>query len=151
MERILSIYAYAREQMKKNGNGAQWGDSRPPRPVIECDIQKGTGYVIEQEGAIVGVFAFLLGEDPTYREIEGKWLNDEPYGTIHRVASSGAVRGVLRTCLEFCELQIGNVRVDTHENNAIMRHLLEKLGYQRCGIIICADGTSRIAYQKGRS
>mgnify|MGYP002933455973 FL=1 len=47
-------------------------------------------YVLREEGAIHGVFAFILGEDPTYRVIEqGAWLSDAPYGTIHAVASDG--------------------------------------------------------------
>ena len=41
-----------------------------------------------------------------------------------------------------------SLRADTHADNKIMQHLLEKNGFTRCGIIHVADGTPRIAYQK---
>ncbi len=148
LPRVLAIYAYARGQMKRNGNPDQWKDDRPPLSLIERDLENRTGFVLVEKGQIVAVFAFLLGEDPTYRQIEGAWLNDEPYGTLHRVASGGARGGVLKDILAFCESCAGNVRVDTHADNKIMRHLLEKYGYSRCGIIQIADGSPRIAYQK---
>lgn len=148
---VLRIYAYAREQMKKNGNPDQWGDTHPSPELVAQDIEKGISYVIEKSGKVCGVFAFILGDDPAYRKIEGKWLNDEPYGAIHRVAGDGSVKGIFNQCLSFCEEQIGNIRVDTHENNKIMQHLLSKNGYTKCGIIYTIeDGTPRIAYQKGR-
>lgn len=145
---ILRIYAYAREQMKKNGNPTQWGNDKPDPETIVQDIENGYNYIIEDAGKICGVFAFLFGEDPTYQIIEGKWLNNEPYGTIHRVASDGSVTGILKECLQFCEKQIENIRIDTHADNKIMQHLLEKNGYSTCGIIYAEDGTPRIAYQK---
>lgn len=151
LDDILRIYAYAREQMKKNGNPSQWGDIHPRPELVAQDIEKGISYVIEKSGKICGVFAFILGDDAAYRKIEGKWLNNEPYGAIHRVAGDGSVKGILNSCLSFCEKQIGNIRVDTHENNTIMQHLLSKNGYTRCGIIYTLkDGTPRIAYQKCR-
>ena len=148
LDAVFAIYARARQLMRESGNPNQWKDSHPARELTEGDVENGTGYVIEEGGEIVGVFAFILGRDPTYGYIEGEWLNDEPYGTMHRVAASGKVRGVLGTCLAFCESQIGNVRVDTHADNKIMQHLLEKYGYRKCGIIYIADGSPRIAYQK---
>jgi RimJ/RimL family protein N-acetyltransferase len=44
--------------------------------------------------------------------------------------------------------QIPNIRIDTHRDNAIMQHLLEKNGFVKCGIIYVEDGSPRIAYQK---
>ena len=101
-------------------------------------------------GELEGVFAFILGPDPTYARIEdGKWLNDTlPYGTIHRLASAGRHPGVaaavITWCLEHCE----SLRADTHADNKIMQHLLEENGFTKCGIIHVEDGTPRIAYQK---
>lgn len=40
------------------------------------------------------------------------------------------------------------MRIDTHERNLIMQHLLEENSYQKCGRIYVADGSPRIAYQK---
>lgn len=147
---IMAIYAYAREQMKNNGNPTQWGDRHPPRQTIENDIRDKTGYVIlDDDESICGVFAFIIGPDPTYAVIwDGKWLNDKPYGVIHRIASSGRKKGILAAALSYCESQIDNIRIDTHSDNKIMQHLLEKYDYRKCGIISVADGTPRIAYHK---
>jgi hypothetical protein len=150
-ERIWEIYSYAREFMKKSGNPSQWGDNRPSRATVEKDIENGVSYVIENGGEICGVFAFIIGEEPTYRHIEnGCWLNDEAYGTIHRLASDGEVKGVFSVCLNFCENLIDNIKADTHTDNLIMQHLLEKFGYVKCGTIYVDDGSARIAYQKIR-
>ena len=54
---------------------------------------------------------------------------------VHRVASGGLVRGILKACLDFCESLTPNIRIDTHKDNTIMRHLLEKEGFHECGVI----------------
>ena len=149
LEEILQIYVHARIWMKKNGNPTQWGDDWPERWAVERDIEAGNSYVTEHDGSICGVFAFIIGEEPTYRIIEdGHWRNDEPYGTIHRLASDGSTSGVFAACLKYCEQVFPNIRMDTHRDNHIMQHLLEKHGYEPCGTIYVEDGTARIAYQK---
>ena len=146
---VMRIYAYAREQMKLNGNPNQWGDNRPTEDSIVNDIQNRNSYVIEKGGVLCGVFAFIIGEDSTYKTIEGQWINhDDVYGAIHRVASGGIIRGVFERILEFCESKISNLRVDTHQDNKIMQHKIEKNGFVKCGIIYLEDGSPRIAYQK---
>lgn len=148
-ETIMSIYAYARDQMRLSGNPKQWGQNRPSPETIREDIAKKQAYVMIHQNVLSGVFAFIIGEDPTYKQIHhGAWLNDAPYGTIHRIAGNGHARGILSSALAFCEERIANVRIDTHSDNKIMLHLLEKYGYQRCGYIYMEDGTPRIAYQK---
>ena len=105
----------------------------------------------EEEGRVEAVFSLIYGEDPTYRKIyEGKWLNDKPYATIHRIASMGHIKGVSSKCIEFSIKKYGNIRVDTHEDNKIMQRVLEKNGFCKCGIIYVANGTSRLAYQYER-
>ncbi len=39
LESILPIYAYAREQMRQNGNPDQWGTDWPSAERISMDIQ----------------------------------------------------------------------------------------------------------------
>lgn len=150
LPQILNIYARAREAMAASGNPTQWGDKFPPQELLEEDIDSNRLFVYLVNGVMQGVFAFILGPDPTYAKIEdGHWLNDTlPYGTIHRLASAGKRPGVatevITWCLEHCE----SLRADTHADNKIMQHLLEKNGFTRCGIITTDDGTPRIAYQK---
>lgn len=149
MESILFVYATAREYMRNTGNPDQWGTEYPQAELLASDISKGELFVGEDEhGCIRFVFAFIVGEDPTYLHIEdGGWLSDKPYGTIHRIANDGTVKGVVKMALEYCKKTISNLRIDTHEKNKTMQHVVEKLGFIRCGIIYIEDGTPRIAYQ----
>ena len=146
---IQQIYAYAREQMRQNGNPLQWGDDRPSAAALSQDIQAEASYVMEEGGRICGVFSFIMGDDPTYARIEqGHWLNEAPYGTIHRLAGNGTVRGLFGSCLAFCASLHPNIRIDTHADNLLMQHLLEKHRFVKCGIIHVEDGSPRIACQR---
>ena len=82
---------------------------------------------------------------------KGKCLNDRPYGTIHRIAASGRSKGVAAFCFQWAmEHSDHNVKIDTHDDNKVMQHILTKYGFQRCGIIYVKNGTERIAYQMTR-
>ncbi len=147
LDRMLSIYGKAREFMVKSGNPSQWGDSYPSADLLRSDIDAGISYVIEKENKIVGTFVFVIGDDPTYSEIEGEWIDKGTYGTIHRIASDGSVKGIADTCLDFCMKLIGNIRIDTHHDNKIMLSWIKRSGFQYCGVIHVADGTPRHAFQ----
>jgi len=149
LSRIEEIYAYAREQMKRTGNPEQWGDSRPDRETLVKDIEASISYVLEEDGEIHGVFVFFVGEDPDYKVIEdGAWKNELPYGVIHRVAGDGSRKGILENIVKYCSAVISNLRMDTHQDNRVMQHVLEKNGFERCGIVYVEGGNRRIAYQK---
>lgn len=147
---IMAVYAQARKYMADNGNASQWGSAYPPEETVREDIRLGQCFVgTDGIGSIHFVFAFITGEDPTYLKIEqGAWLNDSPYGTIHRLGSDGRLKGCFAQCLNFCLHRISNLRADTHRDNLTMQHLLEKHGFRRCGIIYVRDGSERIAYQR---
>ena len=146
---ILEIYAGARDFMRENGNPQQWGDSYPPFEVVQFDASaEGQGFVCAREDEIVAAFCFYLGTDPDYAVIDGAWLNDEPYGSLHRLAVKQGGKGVGRFCLDWAFEQCGNLRADTHRNNAPMLHLLERLGFSRCGMVWIRGGEERIAFQK---
>ena len=147
---ILEIFNSARQYMRANNNISQWVNGYPGKKDIEGDIDQGDCYVGEDhEGKIFMTFAFIIGNDPTYRVIkDGNWLNDNPYGTIHRIASNGRFSGVLEMACNFCIQVIDNIRIDTHKDNLPMLKALEKLGFEKCGIINCRDGSPRIAFQK---
>ena len=91
---IMSIYAYARSFMQETGNPNQWGNHFPPEELIHNRIRDKQLFVLEENGTLHGAFAFIIGEDPTYLQIDdGSWLSDAPYGTIHQVASDGTIHG----------------------------------------------------------
>lgn len=148
LDTILSIYAIARQYMRNSGNKNQWINNYPSDEVLLNDISNQNSYVILNENKIVGVFTFILGEDPTYSYIEnGKWLNDKPYGTIHRIASSMECSGIFKETLEFALSKVANVRIDTHRDNKTMQHLVIKNGFTRCGVIYLTNGDPRDAFQ----
>ena len=151
LPRVMEMYAIARAYMRQTGNVSQWGTDYPSEDFIREEIVLGHSFVCEnEEGELVGTFCFIVGEDPTYREIcGGEWLNEgEEYGTVHRIASSGKEKGVAEACFRWCFSRHSNIRVDTHRDNRAMQHILGKLGFTYCGIIHVADGTERLAYQK---
>ncbi len=152
IDAMMDCYDIARKFMRASGNMTQWCNGYPSREQIAKDIAKGVNHVgIDRDGSIVMVFAFIIGEDPTYALIEdGEWLNQLPYGTIHRIASTGKHKGILNTCVDYCSTLIDNIRLDTHADNITMQTAAQRLGFERCGIIYCSDGTPRIAYQRYR-
>lgn len=146
---LTAIYDGARQFMRQSGNMDQWTNGYPGEDIILEDIRNGNSYVCADSGTIAGVFSFILGEDPTYSKIcEGRWLNDDPYGTVHRIAVQAHNKGVASVCLNWCFEKCGNVRIDTHRDNAPMQKLLLKNGFIYCGIIYLTDGSERLAYQK---
>ncbi len=149
LDTVMEIYDRARQYMRQNGNLNQWIDGYPGIEMITQDMNNGYSHVCIAEGEIVAVFSFIIGTDPTYLNIyDGSWLNDEPYGVIHRIASDSHQRGVASYCIEWCYRQCRNVRIDTHEDNYIMQNLLIKNGFTRCGMIYLLSGAPRVAFQK---
>lgn len=149
LSHIMVIYAHARRFMAEHGNPTQWGNARPTEADISAHIARNELFVLEDSDGIHGVFAFILGEDPTYHVIEnGQWLSDTPYGTIHAVASDGSIHGFLTQVVMYCLQTIRHLRIDTHPDNLIMQHVITKNGFTKCGIIYVADGTPRLAYER---
>jgi len=152
LEVIMQIYQHARAFMAANGNPNQWGPTNwPPQEKIEHDIKKNICYVCEEEDRVIGVFSYMYGKniEQTYNDIEGKWMRNNTYGVIHRLATDGSVRGTGTFCIEWVWNQCGHIRIDTHIDNIIMQKLLEKNGFRKCGIIhVAQDKYPRIAYEK---
>ena len=153
MADVMKVMAAARGIMRQSGNMHQWGEGYPSEAAIAADMERGGGYVVEDEGVIVAYFAFLPSPEPTYNQIfEGKWLdNRSPYHVVHRIASYPNVHGIFDTIMDFCFLHDANIRIDTHRDNLIMQHNITKHGFSYCGIIYLASGDERLAYQKLKS
>ena len=149
LDALMAIFAHARSQMAADGNPTQWGDGYPSREQLMSDIQRGVSYVVEHNGQPCATFVFIIGEDPTYAYIEdGEWLdNTMPYGTIHRIASNGEQIGIFPFVLNWCSAQCSNIRIDTHQDNIRMIHLIKKANFTHCGIIYTRDNSPRMAYQ----
>lgn len=147
---VMAVYAIARESMCRSGNASQWAGGYPAESFIIEEIAAGHSFVCEDETKeIVGTFCLVFGDDPTYARIyDGEWLNNEPYATLHRIASSGKERGVATFCIDWCFTQHPNIRIDTHRDNLAMQHIIQSMGFTYCGIIFVSNGSERLAYQK---
>lgn len=149
-ESLMEVFAAAKGIMAADGNVNQWTDGYPSLDIVQSDIEKDGGFVVEDDGKIVAYFAFLPSPEPTYDKIyDGKWLdNSKPYHVIHRIASFPEAHGIFKSIMEFCFAKERNIRIDTHRDNKIMQHNIEKHGFNYCGIIHLANGDERLAYQK---
>ena len=167
---LRPVFEAAKGIMRADGNPTQWAaPGFPPDALILRDIERGGGYVIssgeispratlgrddrtvissEVEKSIVAYFALLPSPEPTYATIDGAWLTDEPYGVIHRMASYPDAHGIFSAVIDYAAARYPRLRIDTHRDNRIMRHLIEKHGFTYCGIIWLADGSPRLAYER---
>ncbi|MCR5762074.1 MAG: GNAT family N-acetyltransferase [Treponema sp.] len=154
LARIMEIYAYAREFMVQHGNPNQWGPNKwPPEYLILSDIKDGNSYVcVNDSGRVIGTFFYMYGKDiePTYKNIsDGNWVNESPYGVVHRVASDGSEKGIGSFCINWAYKQCRHLRIDTHGDNKVMQNMLKKLGFVQCGIIyVEEDNFPRLAFEK---
>ena len=118
LPQMQKIYARARALMAANGNPTQWGNEFPRESMIEDDIaNQRTMLLVDTcngHERILAQFALCPGEDPTYAKIDGAWLDNDAYVTIHRIAASGLVRHAARDCIRWALKHYGNVRADTH-------------------------------------
>lgn len=147
IDRLHEIFESARRYMASTGNPNQWHDGYPSTEQLRSDIESGDSYVMENgEGRIVATFLLRGGEDPTYANIDGQWPNNNPYATIHRIASSGETRGVFNETIRFALEHYTALRIDTHEDNKVMQRLIANAGFEYCGIIHCWNGEPRLAY-----
>ncbi len=148
LSRIEEIFSSARKRMAQHGNPTQWGEDRPSMDLVRRDIANNEFYVVCEEDEIVACFAFVRGIEPTYLEIDGAWIDDDSYGTIHRIATDGRATGIFDLVMRFVEESGLDVRIDTHKDNEAMLRAIGRNGFVRCGIITVDDGSKRIAFQK---
>ena len=144
---ILKIYDQAHQIMIDSGNPTQWPSYYPGLEDIEKDMKNDVLYVYEDSDRVIGVFAFIIGIEPTYHEIEGSWDNEFPYGFIHRIAAFPNDVDFGDKVLDYCKSQIGHLRIDTHHDNAIMKHLVTKNGFSYKGVIYVHNHSPRDAYE----
>ena len=150
MAEIMKVMDAAKKIMRQSGNMHQWDNGYPSEAVILSDMEKDGGFVVEDDGKLVGYFAFLPSPEPTYAGIyEGEWLDDtQPYHVVHRIASYPDAHGIFSSIMDFCFSRDSNIRIDTHRDNTIMQYNIAKHGFTYCGIIYLASGDERLAFQK---
>lgn len=150
MTEIMKVMDAAKGIMRSSDNMHQWTDGYPSEDVILTDMGKNGSFIIEDNSKVVGYFAFLPSPEPTYARIyEGKWIDDvQPYHVVHRIASYPDAHAIFDSIMGFCFSKDPNIRIDTHRDNHIMQHVINKYGFTYCGIIYLANGDERLAYQR---
>jgi len=155
INRIMDIIRQAQEYLRNKGVD-QWQDNYPNLNIIRDDIEKRKGYVLEKDGQVVATVAISFSDEKTYEKIyEGKWITENEYAVIHRIAvdnnfkgkrlSSEIIAQVEKMCLQS---DIYSIKVDTHKQNESMKKMLSNNGFQYYGIIFLEDGSERVAYEK---
>lgn len=156
LKQIMEAVEDSRFLLKTQGTG-QWQDGYPHENDFIDDINNGHLYVIydQKPTHVVGVFAITYYEEDYHHLYEGKWLSDYPYMVMHRVAIKRQYRGQgfgKQIFLSFIEQgkKEGylSLRIDTHEGNAPMRHLIELFGFRYCGKTLLANNKDRMVFEK---
>lgn len=151
IESILTIIEEARE-LFKSINSPQWLNGYPNYESFKNDINNGQLYVMTINDIVVATMS-VVDYDPCYDYIEGKWLSNDNYVAIHRIAVKKEYRhmGIASKMIKFVETNFKqNIRIDTHRLNVNMREFLKKNGFVECGIIYLnqISDRERIAFEK---
>ena len=146
------------EEAKKclaDAESTQWQNGYPNTETIIDDIISGQAYVALEEGELLAYAAVTKSPEKAYEAIyDGNWEGKEAeYLVFHRIAVASDVQGqgVAQTFLEGLieGFDYLDFRSDTHDQNKVMQHIFEKLGFKQVGKVP-VDG-ERLAYQKVKS
>lgn len=157
-ESMIALFDEARRTIATLGIN-QWQNGEPAPEVVREDIALGQSRVMIEDGALVGTFALMNDSEPLYDNIySGEWKtgnDNRNYQAIHRVAVAVSMRGkgastaIINYAADHArELGRVSLRIDTHEGNVVMRRMLEKHGFELCGVIYLKNGDPRVAYEK---
>ena len=119
----------------------QWHPDYPTQQTILDDIAQGIGYAFTDDTGVIGYCC------------DGAWKTDRPYAVVHRMAFYRRARGgglskeafsLIRT---FCRSNhVDAIRLDTQQENKVMHHILDREGFEYCGLIQF-DGGPKLAYE----
>lgn len=143
---IDPIFDECRAYMVAQGNPTQWDANYPTSAVVAADIKQGHGYVcVNDEGKVIASFALGTYEPEYDRMRAGAWRSNEPYVVVHRMGAlpqQGAGQFIFAWLME----RYDHIRIDTHENNKTMCHILGKLGFVRTGVVTYEGYGDRICF-----
>jgi hypothetical protein len=150
---IWDILQQAIQQRKEDGSD-QWQNGYPNEQTVHDDITKGYAHVLVNNNLIIAYAAIIFGIEPAYNDIKGKWLTNDDYVVVHRVATSNAEKGKGVATQLFKEIEslcivhkVFSIKVDTNFDNVPMMKILDRLNYTYCGEVFFS-GSLRKAYEK---
>lgn len=141
-----TIFDECRAYMAKEGNPTQWDKNYPTSAVVAEDIKQGHGYVcLNDAGEVVASFA-LGDSEPEYERMrDGSWHSDAPYIVVHRMGARPG-HGAGQFIFAWLMARYPHIRIDTHQDNKTMYHILEKLGFKRTGVVTYEGYGDRICF-----
>ena len=151
VDAIMQVIEEAKKCLADAGS-TQWQNGYPNTETIIDDIISGQAYVALEEGELLAYAAVTKSPEKAYEAIyDGNWEGKEAeYLVFHRIAVASDVQGqgVAQTFLEGLieGFDYLDFRSDTHDQNKVMQHIFEKLGFKQVGKVP-VDG-ERLAYQK---
>ena len=154
VDAIMQVIEEAKKCLADAGS-TQWQNGYPNIDTIIEDIISGQAYVALEEGELLAYAAVTKSPEKSYEAIyDGNWEGKETeYLVFHRIAVASDVQGqgVAQTFLEGLieGFDYLDFRSDTHDQNKVMQHIFEKLGFKQVGKVP-VDG-ERLAYQKIKS
>ena len=156
---IMKIIDDAKNYLKSQ-NLKQWNqaDGYPTENDLLKDIENETCYLYIEDNSIIGTMSIIQKPDENYNEIDGSWLTNNTYASIHRIAIKNTHHqkniGV-KMLLEAEEIikskNLYSIKIDTHNLNIPMTKTILKAGYTYCGIITLKrskEDNLRDAYEK---
>ena len=159
LDAVLALWTQASAFLRLQGVN-QWQKGYPGPQQAQEDCALGRLWLaLTPDGQPAAVFVFDTTPEPSYAHLtEGAWQHPGPYGVLHRVAVSPAVRGqgvggaVAAFGRQRCAaLGLPALRIDTHPENRPMRRMLEKAGFTAVGMLRLLggvdDGAPRVAYE----
>lgn len=156
-DRIIAILKDGANQLAERGVD-QWQGDYPSKAQIKEDIENGWAFLaVSEDQETVGAIAIVDGPDHVYDHLDGKWLSDtnKKYVVIHRVAihSQHSGKGYATKLLQAVINDIKNnrddidsIRIDTHEDNKAMQHLIAKMGFSKVGYLHGAYRPNETSY-----
>lgn len=156
LDQVMEAVEDSREVLRLQGNG-QWQDGYPNKNDFINDINNGRLFVTysDNPNEIVGVCAITYREEDYHHLYEGKWLTDLPYVVMHRVAIKKKYKGkglgkkLFEVFIDVAKKEgFRSLRIDTHEGNLLMRHIITSFGFIYCGKAILTPDKDRMVFEK---
>ena len=144
-DQIMTILKDGANQLAERGVD-QWQGDYPSKTQIKEDIEHGSAYLASSaDSETIGAISIVNAPDHAYDKLVGQWLcNTDKYIVIHRVAihsnyaGKGYATELLSSVINYIldnRTDIDSIRIDTHEDNKAMQHLINKMGFTRVGTL----------------
>ena len=145
LKQIMVIINEAKLRLRKSGL-MQWNvGNYPNKDTFLNDIKNDSLFVYEDK-IITGVMCCIKENNLSYLNIEGKWLNQDNYMVIHRIAvkeeylGQGIAKKLINHAINYAQNNNStSIKIDTHPKNIPMNNLINSLIFTFCGIIKLTD------------